>query len=107
MERNDLVRHAHLMDKVFLLGNRSLVRGHTELAFSGVSYPMLMLLLDLAVEFQQLHDLGKHLGHAMPGEEALNGPLPEAVAEIPPLVHEQEHHGQDSVLTEVGPEVPG
>ena len=67
---------------------------------------MLTLLLDFTVELQQLHELDKHLGRAMPGEDALNGPFLEAVAEISPLVHKQEHHGQNPVPTEIGPEVP-
>jgi len=49
--------------------------------------PWLTLLLDLTAEFQQLHQLHKDFGHAMPGEDALNSPLPEEIAEIPPLVH--------------------
>jgi len=49
--------------------------------------PWLMLLLDFAVEFQQLHQLGIYLGRAMPGQDALNGPVSEVVAEILPLVH--------------------
>jgi len=66
----------------------------------------MMLLLDHAVELQQLHQLSKDLGRAMPREDALNGPLPEVIAKIMSLIHEQEHHGQDPIMTEVRQEIP-
>jgi len=70
---------------------------------SGVTYPSLMLLLDLPVEFQHLHEFGKNLWHTSPGEEALNGPLCKVVAKNKLLVHEEQDHGQNSVPTEVRP----
>ena len=103
-----LTCHANPTEKkVFLLGVWSLVYGCVGLARGGVSYLMLMLLPDLTVELQQLNELGKHLRHAVPGRESLNGPLAEVMAEILPLIHEQEHHGQDSVPTEVRSKIPG
>ena len=74
---------------------------------SGVSCLTIMLLLDFTEKLKQLNELGKYLEHAVPREKALNGPLPDVVAEVLPLVHEQQDQGQNSVTTEVGPEVGG
>jgi len=43
----------------------------------------LMLLLDFAVELQQLHQLSKDLGRAIPGQDAMNSPLPEVFCQDP------------------------
>jgi len=67
------------------MGNRSLSLDMRGWPFGNV--PLLMLLLDFAVELQQLHELGKDLGRAMPREDALNSPLPQVIAKILPLIH--------------------
>ena len=55
----DLTCLAYPMEnKVFLLGNCSLVCGRAGLAHSGMSHSF-MLLLDFTVEIQQLHELSK------------------------------------------------
>jgi len=45
------------------------------------------LVLDFALEFQQLHHLSVYLGCKVAGENALDSSLTKVVAEIPPLVH--------------------
>jgi len=81
------------------LGNRSLVCGCVGLARLGQS-PEMTLLWDLTEEIQQLHYLSMYLGH----REATENCLAEVVAMIPPLVQQEQDHGQDSVTTKVRPE---
>ena len=65
-----------------------------------------LTLLDLTEQVQQASNPGKDLRGVQSSEEALKHPVSDEVSEVPPLVHQQQDHGQDSVLTQLGPEVP-
>ena len=69
---------------------------------SGQSLEM-TLLRDLTEEIQQLHYVSMYLGHREAREDTLHGSLAEVVAKIPPLIQQEQDHGQDSVMTDVRP----